>query len=628
MAEKEELSNGQAPKKRGRPAKTTAQPVVNEAPHSLEMAEKQITIGEVQDNLNTLYKRVLGNSNPQDCWLGNINNLNLYNPFIQNQRLKMLNTLPNQISREDLAKALTAPQNNEEILRSEGWAMSASQYLYYKILRLAADVPMYKWYVTPELLKESDYKSKDFEEEDKFVNNWLKTFDVANSLKRVALEVKREGKQVYVLRNSIYRKENGERVTNFAAFQKLPSNYIKLVKIGQHGYVPSFNMMIFMNPGVSPSLYPEFIQEIWADMVSNGAITVNPMDASQVSRGTRSFNSSKYSIGDCSKLQNYSYVYEDKYTKEELRGTLEVSRKSSKLTYFFWVQLPQDLCYTFCSDSSTPWAVPDTSGLLMSLDELEDYDTLQGLIDSTPLTAVLTAEAETIPNPNPGRDQTILNPETIAAFQDKFNDSTSTNLEALFAPLKNFKLLSLPSQPNGSEISATATKNVINRAGLGGIISTTDKPSVSQVKTSQLIAEAEANFVTLQIESVLNMIINKLLGCKYKWNLHIWGGIFTFAEEQKRDKELFVSGASFLLPKILSGYDMDMRDARAIELYTNALGVYKDLKTITQERKEKADAKSQTQTTQGRPEVDVDESENDNTLKSKDSGLDTADMRV
>ena len=46
-------------------------------------------------------------------------------------------------------------------------------------------------------------------------------------------------------------------------------------------------------------------------------------------------------------------------------------------------------------------------------------------------------KAETIPNPNPGQDQSVLNPETISAIEEHFNSSTSTNLEALFAPLKD-----------------------------------------------------------------------------------------------------------------------------------------------------------------------------------------------
>ena len=182
------------------------------------------------------------------------------------------------------------------------------------------------------------------------------------------------------------------------------------------------------------------------------------------------------------------------------------------------------------------------------------------------------------------------------------------------------------------EIATSPQKNIITRAGLGGLVTTTDKPSVSQVKTAQLLAEAEAHFVTLQFESVLNMIINDLIGTRYKWKLHIWGGIFTFNDEIKRDKELFVSGATFVLPKLASAYDFTIRDTRAAQRYIDSLNIYDDFKTVTQVRQENineqksvADTVSTGQV--GRPAKDDSEVDNDNTAASKDGGLDTADTR-
>lgn len=302
----------------------------------------------------------------------------------------------------------------------------------------------------------------------------------------------------------------------------------------------------------------------------------------------------------------------------------------------YWVQLPQDVCFTFCSDASNAWDIPDTAGLFLGLRELTDYDTLAGLIQSTPLTALLTAEAETVNDPNPGQNQTVLSPETIAGFQDKFNSSTSTNLESFFAPLKNFKLLSLPNIPNSSDITSNATKNFVSRAGLSGLIPVTDKPSVAQIKGSQLIEEAACDFVTRQFESVLSFIINNLIGCQYKWNFKLWGNIFSYSNELSDTKELFVAGGTFVLPKLASAYGLSMRDLRATQKYVDSFDVYSDFRTITQAQQlilnEKATrtdvVEEETPTAKvGRPEVKVENVENDNTAASKESGLDTAETR-
>lgn len=620
------VKSGQEPKKRGRPPKAKPEPVINEAPERLEMVSRsqQPAVSDVMRDLTGLYKRAL-----KGGWCGGID-FNLYNPFLQNDRLKMLNTRPGTMSREDLTEALKSPGDHELGLRAEAWTLSSTQYLYYKILRMSADIPMFKHYLVPELLsKKEDYKKEDFTLDDKFVNEWLERFDVKNTLKQTALEVKREGKATYLLRSSISGDGKNKHV-NYARWQKLPSEYVKLVKIGEHGYIASFNFMLFLNPAFSVCQYPDFIQNIWNDLVNSGAISTAGCGNGYLPCGSYSFaNGQKVTPGiNVNKLVNYTYNYVGASSKETLRGTLEIVNKS----YFFWVEMPQDLCYTFCSDSSNPWVIPDTSGLLLSLDELADYDTLQGLVESTPLTALLTAEAETIPNPNPGQDQSVLNPETISAIEEHFNSSTSTNLEALFAPLKNFKLLSLPSQPNSSEISANATKNVLTRAGLGGLITTTDKPSVSQVKTAQMLAEAEAEFVTLQFESVLNMIINKIIGTRYEWQLHIWGGIFSFNDELKRDKELFVSGATFVLPKLASAYNMSIRNTRAVQQYIDSFDIYDDFKTVTQVRQENINEQKTVNDSVsvgnvGRPQKDDSDIDNDNTAASKDGGLDTADTR-
>jgi hypothetical protein len=271
----------------------------------------------------------------------------------------------------------------------------------------------------------------------------------------------------------------------------------------------------------------------------------------------------------------------------------------------------------------------------LGLQELTDYSTLAGLIASTPLTSILTGEAEMVDNPNPGEDQTVLAPETIAGFQNQFNSMTSTNTEALFVPFKNLKLQSLPNIPNSNEIVTKAVQNFISTAGEGGIIAATDKPSVAQVKGAQLMEESQHNFVTKQFESVLNLIINNLIGCKYKWKLHLWGGIFTFDAELKRDKEMWTGGATFLLPKIASAYGLNVRDIGAITNYVNSLGVYKNFETLTQEKqieqnkvKQKVENKDINGAKKvGRPSADENEIDNDNTEKSIGQGTNTADMR-
>ena len=636
MADDKNLDEKKRP--RGRPKKQPEDPgqLVNEGSEELRMADRkgqsQVTLQQVKESLTGLYTNVysFAKRGMGDGWMDKMDTYNAYNPFLQNQRLKQISTLPGGMDDEDLAEALEAPQAYEQPLRGVGWDLSNKQHLYYQIIRLAADVPMYNYYKLPPLLeKESDYTSKDFNEEDAYVDEWLDTFNPKTTLKRVALETKREGKSTYLLRNSVYKDDKGQRHVNYATFQKLPSNYIKLTAIGEHGYIASFDMMVFMNPAFNTSQYPPFIRDIWDDLTgAKEIIKVNPYG--------------KYTV-DVGKLSKYQY--------KDAEGKLQHGIFESRMDrYLFWVQLPQDLCYTFASDSSHPWAVPDTIGLFQALKELSDYGTLAALIASTPLTAILTGEIETINDPNPGKDQTVMNPQTIAGFQNEFNSKTSTNVEALFVPCKNLKLQSIPNQPSSSDITTKATQNFVSQAGEGGVIVATEKPSVAQVKGAQYLEASKQDFVTRQFEDVLNMIVHKHLGCKYRWKIFLWGDIYSFNDELKRDKELWIAGATFLLPKIASAYNMSMRDAKAGSLYVQSLGIYKEFKTLTQETQQEEReklAKQSAATTQktaeisqenkdqeaiqkksvGRPGISESEITNDNTAASKDGGLNEGSMR-
>ena len=625
---KEEKMQDNNKRHRGRPRKEPPTQI-SEASERLEMTAKQennknledITIKDVQGSLTKLYNSILGVNTGNLGWEGGIFNFNTYNPFLQNQRLKMLNTYPNEMDTQALSEAVSNPNGSELALRGAGWSLSSSQYLYYKILRLAADIPMFKYYKTPELLDKDDYKDQKFVNEDIYVDEWLQHLDVVNTFKRMSLEVKREGKPTYLLRNSV-KSINSKKSVNYVAFQKLPSNYVKLTGIGEHGYIASLNLMMFLNPSFSLSQYPDYITDIWNALMETGAIYT-------IAETTKK-GGPKYGV-DIEKLNNFSYNYQG----ENIKGIISISSGKGlrAVNYMYWVQLPQEVCYTFCSDSSNPWAIPDTAGLFLGLRELTDYDTLAGLIQSTPLTALLTAEAETVNNPNPGQNQTVLSPETIAGFQDKFNSSTSTNLEGFFAPLKNFKLLSLPDIPNSSNITSNATKNFIARAGLSGLLPVTDKPSVAQIKGSQLIEEAACDFVTKQMESVVNFIINNLIGCEYSWRIYLWGNIFSYDNEVKHTKELFMSGATFVLPKLASAYNMNLRDVKATQFYIDSLDIYNEFKTVTQVQQEKNKENTTNATGgvqragAGRPPIEESEIENDNTAASKESGLDTSETR-
>ena len=277
--------------------------------------------------------------------------------------------------------------------------------------------------------------------------------------------------------------------------------------------------------------------------------------------------------------------------------------------------------FCFGSDLSNAWQLPDTIGLFMNLTELNDYKWLQGALTSSPLTNIMTAEVALNDDDKvPGYNDTALSPDVILGFQDLYNSLVSGNSAGFFAPFKNFELHSLPDVPNSMNIYSSALQDTITSAGISGLLTTESKPSVAMVKTSQLLAEAEADFVTKQLESFVNVVLAKHLGLNNVWKCSLWGNIFTIQDEIGKMKDFLNLGISSILPRLLSAYGLDIESDGCINDWLEVMGTYDKFHSV-----QSAYQQSGNQT--GRPEADENNLESDNTEASINQGTNTSDLR-
>jgi len=607
------MENEQEKKKVGRPKNNPiVQEVVDEKNQDrLDMEkrsqEEYITIDDLGKRWSATFQKIAALD--QTTGIGTVaTQWNKLNPFLQNQRIKNLYSTARTYNKANISEFLANPANFEKELRSLSWANSSSQQIYYNILRRASDIPLYNYYLIPELLDIEEYNDKDFQSEDRLIHEWVETFNIPNTFKTMALEIKREGKSSYLLRNKFIGEGKNKHV-GFTTLQKLPSDWVKITGKSQLGFTISFDMMYFLNIANSPADFGDFMVKAWADMVNKGIVTNTD------NQGKWEFNSGK--------AANYSF----NYGNNNYASTIEIMKKGRKMNYMFWLKLPFDICYTFGSDNSQPWVAPDTMGLMLKLQELTDYGQLAGLIASTPLTAVLTGEIETIDNPRAGKNESVYSPEVLQGYMTQFNQATSTNVEAWLWPAKNIKLQQLSSDVNSSEIISSATENFVSTAGEGGLTITTEKPNVAQVTVTKQLAAAQQNYVTLQFENVLNYIIKHKLGFSYAWKIKIWGDVFNHESDRKFLKEVVANGNIALLPKLMSAEGISIRDTKAMTEYIKTFDFYKDFMTYTQTTQIAQKEEDEAQGAVGRPGLDDEEIDNDATAASKEAGTNTSDNR-
>ena len=558
----------------GRPKKEEKKPLVDENAEVLMMVDNSDQTQKQEekteqiihiDDLSEQYRKIFSkyqNATNAGYHVTTINNMvsDLQNPFIQNTRLKRLASLPAEYDKTDIIGAIKDPGNNEMMLRSLNNSLSSSNYLYYKILREAADIPSFKHYIVPPLMeKAEEYNKEYFKHEQKLVFDWVREFKVQNTFKRIALEVKREGKCAYMLRNSFNYDKKGTAGVNYAYLQKMPSDYIKMTYLGKLGYGASFNMMWFFTPGTNPKQFDPYIQQVWEDMNATGIVIENKKKMKQLNPFLAS---------------SYKPLYKGK--------KMDTLLEKNGDTFYYWVTLPQELCYVFASDMSTPYQAPDTAGLILDLQNLTSFTDASALLTVQKLAQFLTAEVEIVPTSGVGRTGTYIDAGTLDALNNEFDNKVSENVTSFFAPLKNFKLHSLDtSGVNSSDILTGATQNFISRADEAGTIIAYEKPSVYAIKVAVKKLASQYDSVTRQFEAAVNFILQKMLGFTYEWRIKIFGDIFSLEDEKGFLKECVAGGSVFFLPKLLACEDIDTLEAESIVAYLRASGIYDKLVTPT-----------------------------------------------
>lgn len=143
-------------KKRGRPKKKESEvsSVENEQSKTINMSseqvrEEKITLSQVQERwqrvfsayANSDFKTIAAN------WNGAWSQLN--NPFLQNARIKQINSPAKKLDQEAVQDALSNPENSEKPLMQLSMWLYYTNYVYNLLIKLNRDTAKYNWYYLP-----------------------------------------------------------------------------------------------------------------------------------------------------------------------------------------------------------------------------------------------------------------------------------------------------------------------------------------------------------------------------------------------------------------------------------------------------------------------------------------------
>lgn len=253
-------------------------------------------------------------------------NVILNNPYIANQVMKSLTTLPTNYSREEINKMLANPRNNEDALVGLSYYVKNVILQYQNTIEYFSTLNEYTPFVYPVGIDEFDKKEKEFKKTYHKAIGIVDDMDIQALANRIVKATLIEDSKFYYLVNT----ECGYRLV------ELPRQWCKITAWSQElgMYLCSFNMLWFKRIGVDVDQYGEW----WIDALEE--------------------------------MDNYkNNILPKPYD-------VEVEKKHDGSGYAYWKELPVGFGWVFKYDNTTAVSMPPLSGLFNDALAIENYKQL------------------------------------------------------------------------------------------------------------------------------------------------------------------------------------------------------------------------------------------------------------
>lgn len=455
-------------------------------------------LASVFENLVNKYKNAVSAANMAKSWLGageRAIGISL-DPTIQNRRIKSISSLPNDVTKNDVGAYLRLPYENEKNLRGTSQTLRWTNYPYYKIIKTYADIPTYRYYVSPKNVKDKSV----LQEETRIIENYndlLRIRELAHTITGQALAL---GKVFYIIRDSKNTK-TGEYET--AYFQQLPEDYCRIAGYNNiTKYTVAFDMTYFMQPGTNYKDYGTLFD--------------------------RYYNDFKETIIDAPK-EKYGYIINEQKVNSKLIGTPEAKLLNG--VWHYWIYLDPKEVFVFEIDDTLPIVAPTLSGLMLTYAQQSDYENAQISLILNPLVKIFTGTIETRKDDVSAKEDMFkISPETRELYEILFDNlmgNNNTGGTAFYsAPFTDIKSHNFESAANANDISSSFNRYGIEKAGLSGILPASSDPKAGIAEMSgRLEGEYSSRPIYACFKRTMEYIYSQM-GLKNEFNFTMFGTIY------------------------------------------------------------------------------------------------------
>ncbi len=457
---------------------------------------------------------------------------NMYtpNPYVQNHRIKGIETRPADYSKNDVADFLRTPDSSERELRAveKGLEYTAYQMLHFRTVY--QNLLTYHSYVAPNLTDEGDAKSDDFWREWKLLEKLRQTVNPKDKCHEFCGLALQSGKIFVTPRISVDKAHNK---VNHAFLQQLPSDWVKIVGYNNVSkYTVAFDLMYFCQIGTDWRQFGDLFEPYIGNFMGalNPAPVYYPIEKKFIFAQRTGINLAKVNAA--------------------LNTGVEAEYQNGR--WYYWVTLPVDRVFPFEIDDTERNVIPMFAGMFVDLIQLSQMEQIQLEILQNPLVSLLHGEIPYWDNQNVNEaDQYKLSNAGRLLYESLWYQMLQANntygIGLYMAPLENMKLESLNEAPNATEIVSNGIQDLSAKTGLAAIIPATADARAGAVQVSLQIESQMPKTIYTCFERMMNTIIGKL-NLTYDWKFKIFGSLAEDEEMRKSLKEEMTLG---ILPSVI-----------------------------------------------------------------------------
>lgn len=454
-------------------------------------------------------------------------NMQTYNPYTQNSRVKSISSLPAHFTKEKVAKMVRDANNNEMPLRQVEHGLEFTSYPLLHTRMVYQALLTYHNFIAPHMTVADEAKKPEFWREYRLLEKMRKDLNPAAYAHQYVGQAFQEGKIFVHPRISVDKSHNK---VNHAFIQQLPSDWCKIVGFNNKSkYTIAFNLMYFTKMGTSWTQYGDLFKPYFQEF--NDAVVPTP---------TMSGGRLVYAADAGINLDAVKH-----------RDNVEAYFENGK--WFYWVYLPIDEVFPMEIDDAITTVVSPFVGLFLNLIQLSQMEQIQLSLLQNPLVSVVLGEIpyHDTKDANVSDQYMLSNAGRLmfeAAWYQMMQANNTSGIGLYMAPLRNMKLESLAEAPSAMDIVSQGYTDTMAQAGLTGIIPTNADARAGAVQVSLMIESRIPQTIYTCFERMMNCVIENM-NLRFDWRFEMFGDIATdsdMIEEVRRDMTLGVLPATII----------------------------------------------------------------------------------